>query len=342
MSATTLTLILLSSIGFLLSGFFSAYLLFLKKHKSQINLLLGGLLLVLSFRIGKSVFYNFTELPVVIKNLGLAANLAIGPFLLLYGKVLFQQQKLRRKEIWHFLPAIIYVMLSPVIPNESGHDLWYASYSFVIVQQLCYLGLSGLIIENWKAAWQHVQQKGFVILWAAISLIWLTYLLIFLQLLPVYLFGALAYSTLVVLLAYFIVKEEYPFIQKRKYSQSRLSPQQSQQYLNLLREKITQDKSYLNPKLSIQDLAAQTNLPAKVISQVINEQLQLNFSAFINTYRIEEAKEKLTAEAYRQYTIASIAYDCGFNSISSFNTTFKTITKQTPSQFRKTALKTSP
>lgn len=342
MSATTLVIILLSSIGFLFGVFFSAYLLLLNKHKSHLQFLLGGLLFVLSLRIGKSVFHNFVDLPTVIKNMGLAANLAIGPFLLLYGKVLMQQYQLQRKDIAHFLPALIYIVFSALIPNESGEYWWSISYTFVIVQQGGYLGLALRLIEHWKAAWDHTQHKGFVLLWAAISIIWLTYLLIFLQWLPVYLFGALAYSILVIVLGYFVVKEEYAFVQREKYGQSRLSANQSQQYLSLLQEKMERDKSYLNPDLSIQDLAEQIDLSAKLISQVTNEQLQLNFSAFINTYRIEEAQKRLTAEAYRAYTIASIAYDCGFNSISSFNTTFKAMTHQTPSQFRKTALKKTP
>ncbi|MEL7124489.1 MAG: helix-turn-helix domain-containing protein, partial [Bacteroidota bacterium] len=62
--------------------------------------------------------------------------------------------------------------------------------------------------------------------------------------------------------------------------------------------------------------------------------------AFVNTYRIDEAKKRLTDESYQQYTIAGIAYDCGFNSISTFNTTFKAMTKQTPTQFRKAFMKT--
>lgn len=342
MSATTLAIILLSSIGFLFGVFFSAYLLLLNKHKSHLQLLLGGLLLVLSLRIGKSVFHNFVDLPIVIKNIGLAANLAIGPFLLLYGKVLMQQYPLQRKDLGHFLPATIYVVFSAVIPNKSGDYWWYVSYTFVILQQGGYLAVAMRLVQHWKVAWNHTQHKGFVLLWSAISLIWLTYLLIFLKWIPVYLFGALAYSILVIVLGYFVVKEEYPFIQREKYGQSRLSSKQSQQYLSLLQEKMVQDKSYLNPNLSIQDLAKQTDLSTKVISQVINEQLQLNFSAFINTYRIEEAQNRLTAAAFRDYTIASIAYDCGFNSISSFNTTFKAITQQTPSQFRKTALKKTP
>lgn len=339
MTATTIFLILLSSIGFLCSGLFSAYLLLVKKNKGYLHLLLGGLLLVLSIRIGKSVFYNFTDLPVFVKNLGLAANLAVGPFLLFYAKVLIQQYEIQRRDVMHFLPAVLYTLLSPLIPNEAGNPLWYASYSIVIAQQLIYLIIAARLIKNWKAAWHHDQQKSFVILWGAISFIWLIYLLIFLQILPVYLFGSIAYSVLVILLAYLVMKDDLLLQQRAKYGQNRLSIQQSQAYLELLQNRIVHDQSYLNPNLSIQDISDQVELSTKLISQVINEQLKLNFSAFINRYRIEEAKKRLVMESYQQYTISSIAYDCGFNSISSFNTSFKAITKQTPSQFRKAFFK---
>ncbi|MEM7572052.1 MAG: AraC family transcriptional regulator [Bacteroidota bacterium] len=266
------------------------------------------------------------------------ANLAIGPFLLLYGTVLIQGSSLQKKDGWHFLPAALYVLFSPVIPNQLGDTLWYVSYSFVILQQLGYIGWSALFIRDWTSNWAIVTHRGFIILWTTVALIWLTYLLIFLGLIPVYLFGALAYSFLVLLLFYFVTKEGQALLPREKYVQQPLSNQESAQYLAMIRNKMETDKSYLNPDLTIQQLSQELKLPAKLISRVINEQLRLNFSAFINSYRIEEAKRRLKSAAYRPYTIASIAYDCGFNSISSFNTTFKVMTQQTPSQFRKAFL----
>lgn len=341
MSAITLSLILLSSIGFLLGGLYATYLLLFKKPNNVPQLLLGGLLLALSLRVGKSVFYNFTELPLVIKNMGLAANLAIGPFLLLYGKVLIDRHELKRTEIWHFFPAALYILFSPIIPNQSEDFFWLVSYGFVIVQQLVYLGISIKRIPDWRQAWVDPRKKGYVLLWSGVTLIWLSYLLIFLGWLPLYLFAALSYSVLMLVLAYFIIVEENIFSLGEKYGSNRLSPEKAQQYLKMIQASIIQDQRYLQPDLSIQEVADSLKVSTKVVSQVINEQLKLNFSTFINGYRIAEAQRRLRSEIYRPYTIASIAYDCGFNSISSFNTTFKSITKQTPSQFRKSFSKTT-
>jgi len=55
----------------------------------------------------------------------------------------------------------------------------------------------------------------------------------------------------------------------------------------------------------------------------------------VNHYRVEEAKQLLLEPAKEDHKIASIAYDAGFNSLSTFNDVFKKITGTTPSQFRK-------
>ena len=334
MPISTLSLIIISSFGFIISGFFSAYLLSSKKSKNGLHLLLGALLLMLTIRIGKSVFYNFTILPLTIKNIGLAANLAIGPLLFLYGKVLLYRDRVLKWHIWHFFPTILYLIGSPIFPNQLGSHLWYISYSFVILQQLVYLILCSRLIVNWHLP----KQRHFLILLLGISFIWLVYLFIFLGFLPVYIFGAVAYSVLVILLVFLISQEKFSFFYKEKYSQSRLSKKQAERNLQLIRQQIERNKLFLNPSLSIQDIVQKTNLSTKVVSQVINEQTGLNFSAFINTYRIKESKQRLLNPHFQNLTIASIAYDCGFNSISSFNTTFKAMTKQTPSQFRRAAL----
>jgi AraC-like DNA-binding protein len=74
-----------------------------------------------------------------------------------------------------------------------------------------------------------------------------------------------------------------------------------------------------------------------VLSQVINDLLNYNFNDLINSYRVEEAKKMLKDEGMSNFTIASIAYECGFNTLSAFNVAFKKFTGLTPSQFRSIA-----
>lgn len=68
--------------------------------------------------------------------------------------------------------------------------------------------------------------------------------------------------------------------------------------------------------------------------KVINEYEGKNFSEFVNQYRIAKAKALLADPGYGKEKIASIAYDCGFGNVTSFNLAFKAATQLTPTQYR--------
>jgi AraC-like DNA-binding protein len=70
------------------------------------------------------------------------------------------------------------------------------------------------------------------------------------------------------------------------------------------------------------------------VSQVINEGAQMNFAEFVNHYRIAKAKALLAEPGYLREKIETIAYDCGFGNVTSFNLAFKAETMMTPSQYR--------
>jgi AraC-like DNA-binding protein len=95
------------------------------------------------------------------------------------------------------------------------------------------------------------------------------------------------------------------------------------------------DKAYLNSKLSLYDVAEKLGTNYKYVSHIINNSYNKNFLTFINEYRITESKKLLVDKENSQYTIEAIARMAGFHSKSSFNTAFKKITGQTPSEFRK-------
>jgi AraC-like DNA-binding protein len=94
------------------------------------------------------------------------------------------------------------------------------------------------------------------------------------------------------------------------------------------------EKPYLEPELSLDELALQLSIKPRVLSQAINDILQQNFFDFINRYRIEEARRLLTNPADKKITVLEVLYKVGFNSKSSFNTLFKKYTGLTPTEFR--------
>jgi len=94
-----------------------------------------------------------------------------------------------------------------------------------------------------------------------------------------------------------------------------------------------EQEPYLNSNLRITDLARKLSLNGPQLSEFINRHLSTNFNSYINDFRVEKAKQLLTDEPHMDIT--NIAYDSGFNSISSFNTAFKKKTNMTPGHFRK-------
>ena len=105
--------------------------------------------------------------------------------------------------------------------------------------------------------------------------------------------------------------------------------------LSRLKTHMETEAPYLEPSLSIYDLAKQMNMPSKDLSLLINHNLNQHFFDFVNEYRIKEAMAILADDSKNDLTILEILYEVGFNSKSSFNTAFKKYTKLTPTQYRK-------
>ena len=102
---------------------------------------------------------------------------------------------------------------------------------------------------------------------------------------------------------------------------------------------MTEEKLYTNPELTIDLLAKKVNSNTKYVSQAINENAEMNFSTYINTFRIEEAKHLLKEQESRFWSIDAIAANCGFNNPTSFYQAFKKNTGMTPAAFKNTTIK---
>ncbi len=120
-----------------------------------------------------------------------------------------------------------------------------------------------------------------------------------------------------------------------KYKSSSLTEKQSESFLRKCLTLMETEKPYLDPNLSLAALAQQLGCSKENLSQVINEQTDLNFKNFLNKYRVEEAKKRLADPKENQFVLMKIAYDSGFNSKSVFNAAFKKFTGLSPSEYRK-------
>lgn len=99
------------------------------------------------------------------------------------------------------------------------------------------------------------------------------------------------------------------------------------------------ERTYREESLTIAALALRLKLPEHRLRKLINQHLgHRNFSAYLNTWRIAEAKAALSDPAQREVPVSTIALDAGFASLGPFNRAFKAETGQTPSEFRRHAL----
>jgi AraC-like DNA-binding protein len=124
--------------------------------------------------------------------------------------------------------------------------------------------------------------------------------------------------------------------QKKKYPKSGLTEEVSRKLHQALMQLMAGDALYRKPDLSITDLSARLGVHPNYLSQVINQEEKKNFYDFVNTYRIEEFMKLIGAQKNQQFTLLSLAYDCGFSSKSSFNRYFKKVTGKTPSEYAAT------
>jgi AraC-like DNA-binding protein len=115
-------------------------------------------------------------------------------------------------------------------------------------------------------------------------------------------------------------------------------PEIEQALLRRLEQLMVVERAYRREGLTIGSLSAELGVPEYRLRQLINEGLgHRNFNAFLNRYRIEDAKAALADPEQREVPVLTIAMDAGFQSLAPFNRAFRAATDLTPTEFRRLA-----
>lgn len=117
----------------------------------------------------------------------------------------------------------------------------------------------------------------------------------------------------------------------KKQLETELFQQYEAQLIACMRE----NKPYLNPKLSLKDLAARVDIPYYHLSNLLNNHLETSFYDFVNQYRVAEFIRLQQDPKNQHLTLLSLAYDAGFNSKSTFYSIFKKYKGVSPSDYFK-------
>ena len=118
-----------------------------------------------------------------------------------------------------------------------------------------------------------------------------------------------------------------------RYAKSGLKTEGADDLHARLTDLMQRETPFKNGELTLADLAKMLEVHPNYLSQAINEKEHKNFFNYINTLRTAEFIRLAALPENRKFTLIALAYDCGFNSKSTFNKYFKSHTGQTPSEY---------
>jgi AraC-like DNA-binding protein len=334
-------LFLFSALG-AINGIFLAIYFFSRRPRALSDCMLGALLLAVGVRTAKSAFLFFNPaIALEFRQLGLSACLLIGPLTYLYVRYFIAglaQQPVGQQWRWHLGFSFLLIGIGVAFPYSAYRAAWNFSSHVIHVFWLCYLLAAAKLLWQSRHEWFHEGHRiatstvlllsvfaGSCVMLAAYASTPFTS----------YIVGALSFTfSLHVAVLVFMLRKEVvtPSDAKQKYRNSRLTHDDALALLAALEQLMTGQKSYLNPNLTLVQLAKRAGCTQAQVSQVLNDKLSKGFNTYVNEYRITEAKQLLTDEP--QLNLDIVAERCGFNSSSTFFSTFKKVAGQTPASFR--------
>ncbi|MEA5428776.1 helix-turn-helix domain-containing protein [Arcicella lustrica] len=322
------------------------YYIFFSSKKYLSNYFLGALLMVLSIRIGKSVAYFFDySLPKIYLQFGLTACFFIGPFLYFFIKSEISHIKnLPKSWLWQLMAwFFIIVVVGLIYPYQSFPKLW-GRYIIPIIylQWGIYIAFSVfLLIPLLKKITRKESLKPFekwiLTICAAVIILFISYVWAILNITKgSYINGAVYFSIIIYFVVFTLLyrkkTNDLSSFSSQKYADKKLNDEDAQLIIHNLRKVMTEKELFKNPNLKINDLAKEINLSGHQLSQLLNDNVEKNFTLFVNEYRINEACKILSENT--NLTIDAIGDEVGFNAKSTFFATFKKIKGMTPSAYQ--------
>ncbi len=347
MTASDIILVILSGLGVFHGLVVAIVLGFFPKGNRLSNISLSLLLLVLSFRIGKSIFLEFAQdIDVKLIFTGLGSMMIIGPLFYLFVRSATNKSfRFRPSFMVHFVPAAFGIGFGLWLEQDHLSLLpkWFFAIIFIsyYLHFLAYLLVSRRFTR--KERHEGLNENTYQLLtlmYYGLLVIWVAYVLnLFDDTVP-YIIGPILYSIAAYTITIRVIQKGYfNKLEQRKYSTTPLSTQRREQVYQKVIELVESEGQYKDADISLKRLAEQLKVSNQTLSMVINQESHQNFNTFINRYRIEDAKRRLVDPESQHLTIASIAYDVGFSSLSSFNSAFKQFTQKTPAAFKKEMMK---
>ena len=101
-------------------------------------------------------------------------------------------------------------------------------------------------------------------------------------------------------------------------------------------------KKYKDKNYSAKQLAEDLGTNTRYISAVVNVRFHMNYTSFVNKYRIDEAMTLLVDKRYQDLNMEDISDMVGFSNRQSFYASFYKITGITPREYKMRHLSQHP
>jgi AraC-like DNA-binding protein len=349
-----------------IQGIVFSILLFLKskKQKTPQNICLGVFILLFSIVVLKGWYIgseNYLKFPQFL-FLPIYISFGIGPAFYFYTNFLLDKEfKFDLRKSLHLFPAMLQLAYQLVIflrPVEARIVYFQNEYFFTFLPIEEGLGIISLgfyyffsykILKKYQDSISDTRQELYK--WLN-HFVWVSYLMlcswVFISIIdfavydytqsyrfyyPIYIF-MISILFWIVYRGFISTNKILPYIVNDTNGKSySISEKEAETYILSLKDVMENEKLFLKPKLSLNELAEILDINSKYLSQIINKKFNKSYTEYLNTYRIDYAKKELLLIKNTNLTIAAISEKCGFNSKSTFNDVFKKITKQTPTEF---------
>lgn len=320
-------------ITIVLTIFFAVNLFALKKGNLKANIFLSILLVFISIS---------TTTPSIIfwDNVVAFLIFLLGPLLLLYIKLITDTgYHLSYKELLHLIPfgiSIIALLFFPLILDtlfiiKNIHIAIYCIYTLLYISRYKRrLKYSFSNLEKMNLTWIKVLISAFIIYFLGLVPIFSIFLLLELSVIK----SIDLFITPALILFYIFILGISGIRFNRIFIYNKDSAVKDVDYRRVI-EFIEREKPYLDSELSLQQLAEMVEIPDYYLSRIINEIERKNFCDLINNYRVNYFNLLLGLEENKKRKILDLAFESGFYSKSAFNSCYKKIMDETPSQYRK-------
>ena len=130
--------------------------------------------------------------------------------------------------------------------------------------------------------------------------------------------------------------------EKEAAYRSLVSPNMMDEMQEKILNIIVMQKKYRDKDYSAKKLAEELGTNTRYISAVVNVRFHMNYTSFVNKYRIDEAMSILVDKRYQDLRMEEVSDMVGFANRQSFYASFYRIVGITPREYRMQHLKQHP